>query len=727
MATVPVQDVSEMFTITVNGVLYKLDDILNSQVNEIKSQNIRIKELTDKMEGFMKNTKNIEGSGYRYAQPLSDLKGLQKLDKFTSNKQCFRQWKMQLMTIISSKAPEHRTILKEAEISTEPIELDKYVGAASGTIDIDLFSAELYHVLTITLGDTPLSIIENVSSGCGLESWRQLTQEYDAKTPQNLQTLVQQVVQPKRVKSLDQVVQAIQAWETMRQEYVLRLGKDLDNPLKICALRAIVPQDLDDTIMKMNLHNSTFEKLREYIREQVQIHRNSSPTPMQTNNFEQETQGGEDWPCQWDASSQNSTAQGEDLPVDYFTKGKGKGKGPGGGKGGKGKGGKGGKGEGGKGKGNGKTAAFQGYCGYCWKWGHMKKDCRTRMRDEGHGGNNGGRTPMDIDRAEDEEEHMALCLECGSSDEGEEQAEEQVPHPITNDMIFEYSKFNECPLWQAEEALMEELDMITKPEKVISRKEVRFNPEKDMILFDPDNDHTFIKYIDYNRFDELMNDGEGEDETPNDPVVTLTDHETPQDPVVTPIDFKAKKKTTKKMPRVKPNAWKQVTAQEELHVCGLETEDRGNDDDVLELGEQYTLHVEATLDSGASHSVAPHTAAPGVKVNESEGSKRGQHYVAAGGQRIPNIGEQTIKFKTKEGKRSSLKWQNAEVSKPLLSISHICDSGHEVTFTKTGGMITNSESGRTTTFRRKNNVYVLDMLIDVGDKKSTAPFHRQGR
>eukprot|EP00972_Heterocapsa_arctica_P056898 8397951-Heterocapsa_arctica.AAC.1 len=60
-----------------------------------------------------------------------------------------------------------------------------------------------------------------------------------------------------------------------------------------------------------------------------------------------------------------------------------------------------------------------------------------------------------------------------------------------------------------------------------------------------------------------------------------------------------------------------------------------------------------------------------------------------------------VHFKTKEGNRSSLKWQCAPATKPLLSVSHICDAGHR--------------SGRKTSFRRKNNVYLLDMVVEVDD------------
>jgi hypothetical protein len=146
------------------------------------------------------------------------------------------------------------------------------------------------------------------------------------------------------------------------------------------------------------------------------------------------------------------------------------------------------------------------------------------------------------------------------------------------------------------------------------------------------------------------------------------------------------------------------------------------------------MTIEGTMDSGASNSVAPIEALPGVKISESAGSKSGQHYVSAGNDRIPNVGEQVVHFKTKEGHRSSLKWQCAPVTKPLLSISHICDAGHRVTFESTGGYMVNLKSGRKTSFRRKNNVYVLDMVVEVDDVSGGSAaggdhgvgFHRQG-
>ena len=139
-----------------------------------------------------------------------------------------------------------------------------------------------------------------------------------------------------------------------------------------------------------------------------------------------------------------------------------------------------------------------------------------------------------------------------------------------------------------------------------------------------------------------------------------------------------------------------------------------------------TIKIEATIDSGASHSVAPPEAVPNVPIHESAGSRRGQHYVAAGGETIPNVGEQVIKFSTSEGKKASLKWQCAPISKPLVSVGNICDAGHEITCNKDGGRIVDLKSGVVTKFRRQRNVYVMDMITNTNTTNGTGDTTQPG-
>ena len=110
------------------------------------------------------------------------------------------------------------------------------------------------------------------------------------------------------------------------------------------------------------------------------------------------------------------------------------------------------------------------------------------------------------------------------------------------------------------------------------------------------------------------------------------------------------------------------------------------------------------MDSGASESVAPPSMCSQYSIVPSLGSLVGQEYLSASDDLIPNLGEQSLDVATMQGKEGVLKYQMADVSKPLNAISEICDAGgeqgQEVIFTRYGGFIHNLESGARTPFER---------------------------
>ena len=129
------------------------------------------------------------------------------------------------------------------------------------------------------------------------------------------------------------------------------------------------------------------------------------------------------------------------------------------------------------------------------------------------------------------------------------------------------------------------------------------------------------------------------------------------------------------------------------------------------------------MDSGASNPVAPPDMIPGVKIMPSPGSIRGQVYnTASKEKKLPNLGQQQLHACTHEGLDTEVLFQIADVSKPLVSVSAICELGNRVIFGRGGGVVQNLASGHETPFQRKNGIYVLEMwLLD----DSSAPFHRQ--
>ena len=141
---------------------------------------------------------------------------------------------------------------------------------------------------------------------------------------------------------------------------------------------------------------------------------------------------------------------------------------------------------------------------------------------------------------------------------------------------------------------------------------------------------------------------------------------------------------------------------------------------VVNEGEWLRVRNGITMDSGSAVMVMPSGWLQMFQLRESEGSKRGQTYVAAAkdGKPIVNEGEKTIKFFTKpdlESERRQLTCQVAAVNKMLASIAGFCDAGNDVIFRKHGGEIINLSTNKRTPFKRLGNIYVMDAYIPNPD------------
>ena len=130
--------------------------------------------------------------------------------------------------------------------------------------------------------------------------------------------------------------------------------------------------------------------------------------------------------------------------------------------------------------------------------------------------------------------------------------------------------------------------------------------------------------------------------------------------------------------------------------------------------------ISMVIDSGAAESVAPVGTAAWMQAMPSDGSKRGQTYLSASGERLANLGEKRIPGITNENRNATATFQIAEVTRALCSVSKICDQGNEVHFHAKGGYITNRK-GQRTHFKRDNNVYVLELHTKVGSPNTGFP------
>ena len=170
------------------------------------------------------------------------------------------------------------------------------------------------------------------------------------------------------------------------------------------------------------------------------------------------------------------------------------------------------------------------------------------------------------------------------------------------------------------------------------------------------------------------------------------------------------------------------------HIITVED---GDDEDYEEIhfhdSEWQDRDIQMVLDSGACAHVMDREEAPGYKVHESQGSRRGKHFQAANGARIENEGEVDLRMEAsgEDGSSRGVRttFQVAAVKRPLMSVGRMCDKGNIVVFTKDGAEVLSAKDGErllsqqrnpVCRFARSGGLYVADMKL-----KSPAPFTRQ--
>ncbi len=139
------------------------------------------------------------------------------------------------------------------------------------------------------------------------------------------------------------------------------------------------------------------------------------------------------------------------------------------------------------------------------------------------------------------------------------------------------------------------------------------------------------------------------------------------------------------------------------HFWGLEGGDQLN-----AVEPEYT-EVEMTLDTGATCHAADRVDFPGCLVQESPGSKAGQHFQTAGKKTIANEGQAKIELSA-DGVDMAMTMQIAKISRPLLSVTKMTESGELTVLCKREeALILNSKGKTVARFPKKNGLYVCMM------------------
>ena len=137
------------------------------------------------------------------------------------------------------------------------------------------------------------------------------------------------------------------------------------------------------------------------------------------------------------------------------------------------------------------------------------------------------------------------------------------------------------------------------------------------------------------------------------------------------------------------------------------------------------LEVEMVLDSGCcAHILDASQDAPGYDIQVSDGSRQGKGFIVGNGERIPNEGEVRLNLEAPNGHGGvqplQSTFQSARVTRPLMSVSQICDHGYKCIFEKDKATVVDADLKPKFVCERRGGLYMTPMKL-----KAPAPFQRQ--
>lgn len=140
---------------------------------------------------------------------------------------------------------------------------------------------------------------------------------------------------------------------------------------------------------------------------------------------------------------------------------------------------------------------------------------------------------------------------------------------------------------------------------------------------------------------------------------------------------------------------------------------------VYEISMEYQEGYKARtilIDSGASDSVAPPGLYPEIPIYETNASRSGLEYIAAGGQKIPNLCMYIPTIYRSYGSPVAMSFKVAGMSKAVGVGGRIVGSGYRVIFhhpSDGGSYIENKHTGKITPLRQFNGVYYSDVCTQT--------------
>ncbi len=649
----------------------------------------------------------------------------------------FQIWKDRAMMFLSRERPDVRKLLSWAETQTKETLQDGLVAQAAHLGISDLAGVEyaLHDGIKMTIMDTLLGRARNcIERGC--ELWRTLCAEWSGAAPQLQMAKARRYQDPPTCKNVQELWSRLPAWERLGEEVMLS-GFVVPPWLHMTALEQLLPAPLRDALVaraSCGEELKTFAARLAWVKVQMEHSRGlAQATAYAPGGGRGKDASGDvnmysvdDPPglgpdaiegMSWalaEAAQAGDWGLAESLQNSIYAM-----KGSKGGfrKGlGKGKPGKGAASPAAAAKGGGTGAEFQGACRHCGIWGHRMSECRkltaelgktggSKGKAGGKGGPKGGKGPLAAPLAEvAAEDAWAGDLLDGAIDAAAAELDE---------LCFDSAICSVTAAPYIAAASASSLAPAGRTQTFAVQPAGRTQTYKTFTVQPAGRTQTYKTFsgtaADHCERKPLVGPGPSTCSSTAGNIPGRVEHGHSTQNVYCRSMLAAGAHPTKTQNRFA--ALSLLTDDADALLGAVSGDVRGGQ------------IVEAIVDSGAVHSVAPPGLFPGPTV-PSPWSRAGRGYRAANGTGIKNLGQVSVKFATAEGDRCSIPFQVAEVEQPLLSVAHLTSAGNRVELGHASGRVVNTTTGRAIALERRGGVYIMRMY--VADGVAPAPFRRQG-
>ena len=601
------------------------------------------------------------------------MKGFEKIEVFPGGEEQWQNWSWKIKTAVSGMNEEFAEMLTTAEAggieSVEEVLREAKFVDASRERGVKA-GKEMYGVLARYTTSEALTIVKSVSEMDGVRAWARLHANYSRRTLGRMFRVQRECMCPKPAKDVGQVRLAIMQWEEKWEVMMSEFGEGAKIPdlCSMSALLEICPKDVkEQMLLRLDEVGENYENLKvkviSYTSNKAEQSRGQKETavPMELDYVSgSEMYEQEEWDdvdeVRRDRRCHNCGMIGL-FARDCRTRSRGKGKGKDEGKGyGKGKGktmkgtgrkgaGKSRRSKGGRGEQN--DRGYQGQCWSCGKIGHKSSECRWVVDN------------VDVDDDDDDDDDDDEVHSYGSSSgrRSGDQPESEKGSDVVG--VWIVGNLEEMEDEAVNDAFNEDgADQRDEFSKIRAEQRDGFSK---------------IRADQRDGFSKIRADQRDE------------------------FGFYSRRRTCKCQEET--GETKRTSRRNRYFALTAVESDDDEEVNAIEIVQEV---VEITVDSGAAKSVRP-SRKQGVERTK---SKKAVKLAAANGSPIRVEGDARLEF-IRDGMKCSIKFLDADVKRPLASVSAIVDEGNVVVFGQHESFIENVSTGQKIPMCRRNGVFVM--------------------